>query len=449
MMANFWPRLWQTFNEVFARPGVRAAANNFRWLVAEKLARLMFTAIVGLWVARYLGPVRFGTLNYCMAWVTLFGVIPELGLEAVVKRHLISQPKEESAVLATTVMLRLAAVLVAGASLALVTWLFVDNAVERRLMAILGLLLFQPVWLSWDHWFQARLWARVSVLAQAGAYAIGALLRIAMILWHAPITAFAVVAVLESACAGMILIGLARNKGLRLEWRSASLTWCRDLLTQSWPLLLSGMAVLIYMRIDAVMLRNMAGEKAVGVYTAAVRLSEIGYFLPVAMASSLLPALLRQRATDRTNYEASFQRYYDLSAGCAYALALPMALMAPWIIQLAYGAAYREAAPVLAVHAWANLFVFIGVARGQFLVNEGLTGFYLAATAAGALTNIVLNLILIPRIGAIGAATATVVSQATAAWISSYLHPAARVAAASQTRALLLPINGWRYFLRP
>ena len=100
MMANSWSRLWQTFNEVLVRPGVRAAVNNFRWLVAEKLVRLMFTAIVGFWVARYLGPVRFGTLNYCMAWVALFGVIPELGLEAVVKRHLISHPKEESAVLA-------------------------------------------------------------------------------------------------------------------------------------------------------------------------------------------------------------------------------------------------------------------------------------------------------------------------------------------------------------
>ena len=90
----------------------------------------------------------------------------------------------------------------------------------------------------------------------------------------------------------------------------------------------------------------------------------------------------------------------------------------------------------------------LGVARSQFLVNERLTVFFLMATAAGALLNIALNYVLIPRIGAMGTAVATVTSYATAAWISSYLHPAVRPTAARQTRALLLPLTGWRYLRR-
>jgi PST family polysaccharide transporter len=196
------------------------------------------------------------------------------------------------------------------------------------------------------------------------------------------------------------------------------------------------------------MLRQMAGPAAVGVYAAAAKLSEVWYFLPMALASSLLPALLRARATDAETYRRRLQEYYDVSAACAYALSVPIALAASWIVRLAYGEAFAAAGPILAVHIWSSIFVFIGVARGQWLVNEGLQGFYLAATIAGAVANILLNLLLIPRWAGLGAAWATVVSYALAAWVSSYFHSGVREAAGMQTRALLILLRGWRYLGR-
>jgi len=183
----------------------------------------------------------------------------------------------------------------------------------------------------------------------------------------------------------------------------------------------------------------------VGVYAAAVKLSEIWYFLPTALATSLLPALLRSRAQDAAAYAARQQQYYDVSAAAAYVLSIPIALAAPWIVRLAYGGAFAAAGPILAVHIWASIFVFLGVARGQWLVNEGLQKFYLAATLAGAVVNVLLNLVLIPRWGGLGAAWATVASYALAAWLASYLHAAVRPTAAMQTRALLIPFRGWSY----
>ena len=125
-----------------------------------------------------------------------------------------------------------------------------------------------------------------------------------------------------------------------------------------------------------------------------------------------------------------------------------MALAAPWIVRLAYGADFAAAAPIVAVHIWSGVFVFLGVARGQWLVNEGLQRFYLAATVAGAIVNVLLNLALIPRWGGLGAAYATVVSYALAAWLASYFHREVRAVAAMQTRALLIPLRGWRYLRR-
>jgi PST family polysaccharide transporter len=206
--------------------------------------------------------------------------------------------------------------------------------------------------------------------------------------------------------------------------------------------------VIVYMKIDEVMLRQMAGPSAVGMYAAAVRISELWYFVPVALASSILPALLRSRERGMAFYHERLQQFFDLNAALAYGLAFPLALGSGWVARLAYGEAFAAAGPVLAVHIWASLFVFLGVARGQWLVNEGHTRFYFLATLVGAIANICLNLVLIPQQGAVGAAWATLIAYALAAWLTTFAGGQVRHIAWMQTRAILLPLFGWRYLFR-
>jgi PST family polysaccharide transporter len=292
---------------------------------------------------------------------------------------------------------------------------------------------------------QVHLHAKRATLVQLGALSVSSVVRMALVAVDASLAAFAwvIIAELVLCAAGYLLV--ARGLGLRFPVKALGGAATRRLLAESWPLMFANLAVIVYLRIDEVMLRHLAGPEAVGIYAAAVKISELWYFVPMALASSVLPALLRARDQDAGVYAARQQQYYDLSAGVAYALSVPTALAAPWIVRLAYGPAFADAGPILAVHIWASVFVFLGVARGQWLVNESLQKFYLAATVAGAAVNVLLNLILIPRWAGLGAAYATVVSYAMAAWLSSFFHPAIRATAAWQTRALLLPLTGWRY----
>ena len=151
----------------------------------------------------------------------------------------------------------------------------------------------------------------------------------------------------------------------------------------------------------------------------------------MALGSSLLPALLRARERGAAADATRLQQYYDLNAAVAYGLSVPMALAAPWVVAAAYGPEFAGSAPIVAIHIWSSVFVFLGVARGQWLVNEGLQKFYLAATMAGAVANVGLNLIFIPRWGGVGAAWATLISYAVAVWGASYTHPAVRATAAT------------------
>ena len=154
---------------------------NFSWLVAEKGVRLVLSVGVGFWVARYLGPERFGILNYGLALVGLVSLLAELGLENVVRRDLIRTPGRTTEWVATSAGLRLAGGVAAYGVLAIILWRGGMRDSERMLVAVLGLTLFQPAFMVADLWFQARLQARFTVWAQGLALAVGAGVRVALI----------------------------------------------------------------------------------------------------------------------------------------------------------------------------------------------------------------------------------------------------------------------------
>ena len=439
----------QQVAEVLAKPGFRKAAANLGWLFAERAGRFVLGTLVGLVVARYLGPERLGSLSYGVALVTLVGFVPALGLEAILKRELLKAPEKTVELLGSAGVLRLGAGAVGCAAVfgvARAGWGLAGD--EPRLLQALALLLFQPAFFLPELWLQTQLRAKAAAAGQLGALAVASGVRLWLIASAAPLTAFAWVLVGEMVLGAWGFQAVARRAGLRLSWRAARGATMRRLWTESWPLMFASFAVVIYMKIDEVMLRQLAGPAAVGVYAAAARLSEVWYFLPTALASSVLPALFRAKGSDAAEYARRQQLYYDASAEEAFGLSVPVALAAAWIVRVAYGAEFAAAGPILAVHIWSSVFVFIGVARGQWLVNEGLQKFYLAATAAGAVVNVGLNFVFIPRWGGLGAAWATVISYGLAGWLASYFHPAVRATAAMQTRALLIPLRGWRYLRR-
>ena len=439
----------QPLADVLAKPGFHKAAVNFGWLLAERAGRSVLGALVGLLVARYLGPEKLGSLAYCVALVTLLGFAPGLGLDAVVKREVLHAPDKTTEVLASSLVLRLMAGLFAYAAV----WIAARSGRgfagdEARLFTIIGLVMFQPALFLSDLWLQAQLRAKWATGVRLGALGVASALRLWLILAHASLAAFAWVIVAEMILSGIGFFSVARRSGLRFPISAARIATMKRLAGEAWPLMFTAFAIVVYLRIDEIMLRQMAGPAAVGVYAAAVKLSESWSFLPTALAASVLPALLRARQ-EAAAYQGRLQEYYDLSAAAAYGLSIVIAPAAPWIVRLAYGDAFAAAGPILAVHIWSSIFVFLGVARGQWLVNEGLQRFYLVATLGGAVLNILLNYLLIPRWGGLGAAVATVISYGLAAWLTSYFHPAVRATAAMQTRALLLPFTGWRYLRRP
>jgi len=204
---------------------------------------------------------------------------------------------------------------------------------------------------------------------------------------------------------------------------------------------------MIYMRIDQVMIKNMLGSKEVGYYAAAVKLSEAWYFIPMAITTSLFPAIINAKKQSEKLYYSRLQQLYDLMIWIAVAIALPTAFLSPWIIKIVYGKEYLPAASVLSISIWSGVFMFIGVASSKWFIVENNIHALLYRTISGAFTNVTLNILLIPIIGINGAAIATLISYCVYGYLSMAIYKQSRRNFMMATKSFNLLLSAKRLFL--
>jgi len=419
-------------------PGLRKVLGNTSWLMLDRVIRMGLGLVVGVWVARFLGPAQFGTLNFGVAFVALFATLTTLGLELIVLREVVLRPGDTHEILGTSFALRALGSIVAPAvAIGIVYMIQPDDPAARLMVTILSIgLLFQS-FDTIDSYFQSQVQSRLTVLAKNSAFLLMTALRVGLIRAHAPLWAFAAAVVAEQ---GLGAIGLM----IAYHWKVGSLTKWRftkgratTLLGQSWPVILSGMAIMVYMRVDMIMLKVMMGGQEAGIYAAATRVSEVWYFIPSAIVSSVWPAVLRAKSDPKLYYQR-IGRLFSTMSLLAILIGGVVVIVSRPIILFLYSDAYRAAAPVLAVHVWASVFVFLGVAQAPWdFAEEALKlGFY--RTLAGGVSNVLLNLYLIPHYGAMGAAIATVVSYALSSVFGNLFSAKTRPIFFMQARSLVL-----------
>ena len=211
-----------------------------------------------------------------------------------------------------------------------------------------------------------------------------------------------------------------------------------ELLKDSWPLILSGLVVSVYMKIDQIMIKEMIDTEAVGQYAAAVRISEAWYFIPMVIASSLFPAIINAKRISKDIYEARIQNLYSTIVWVTVVIVVPVFLFSDWIIGFTYGPEYNQAGRVLTIYALGGIFVSLGVVSGKWYLSEDLQVLSFWRTFYGMLINVLLNFLFIPEFGLIGAAFATLIGQAVAAFIFDVFHKKTRSQFRIKLKALFI-----------
>ena len=407
LIEKFAPAKWRW---IFSHGGFRRYFANTGWMFFGQMFSLLVSFFIGAWLARYLGPQNFGVLSFSMSFAGLFAFIASLGIDGILSRELVKFPEKQNELMGTSMGLKLI-----GGSVAILfsisaAFFFEHDPLIRLLIILFSLsFILQAIGVI-TTFFQANVWAKKVIKVQLLAMALSSVFKILAIIFGLGVTWITLIYVLDGVWGGWGLIVAYRKNGLRIrEWK---FNWklALGILTDAWPLMLSGAAMSVYMKIDQVMIGNMLGETKVGLYAAAVKISEIWYFIPIIICTSLFPAIVNAKMSDKASYKKRLHDLYWLMFFLATALAVPISILAKPIVTLIFGYRYLPAAGALQIHIWAGLGVFWGVALNQYLLSENRTLVNLVLTLSSAVLNVILNLYLIRSWGINGAAMATLIS---------------------------------------
>ncbi len=398
-----------TFNQKLS-PGLRQVIGNSAWLFSDRMLRMGVSLLVGVWVARYLGPEQFGLYNYAITFVALFSPLAQIGLDSIVVRDLTQNPSGKDETLGTAFGLKLVGgVLTLLLSIGLI---YLLHPKDNSICWLVGITAAGTIFQAFDtidFWFQSQVQSKYPVYAKNAAYLSVNLIKIILIQIKAPLIAFACAGLAEIALSAVGLVAVYRAKGQHLRAWQVNLPRAKKFLKESWLLILSGLTIYIYSKIDQVMLGFLVNKSELGFYSVAVKLSEIFDFLPILLSVSFLPKLTAVKENNQ-EYMKKFQIYFDLMLLLWLSVAIPVSLSSSFIVNLLYGKTYATSATILSIYVWSQFGSNFGVARGNFLLIEGKVKVSLYLSVIGAFVNIGLNLYLIPKFGAMGATTATLIT---------------------------------------
>lgn len=412
---------------------------NVFWLLADRGWRLILNiAVLGV-VARHLGVEEFGRLNYAASLAAIFATLATLGIEGIVVRELVRRPQDARTLLGTAAALRLVGGFIALLCVGLAGFSHRDGH-ELAVLAMLVAGGFVPQALEvTDLWFQKEIQSRCTAIARGVAALLGAGVKLKLVQMNAPLTWFAFALGLDLALAATALVWTYQQRGGRIsEWRFCRAT-ARQLLREALPLIGAGLLVAVYLRVEQVLVRELLGDGAAGVYFAAARLAEQWLVLPGLLVTSVYPLLVGSQSGDSPNHAGRMQQLFDALTLLGLLIALGVAAFGPWLVPLIFGEKYRAAVPVLLVLAWTAPVIFNGAARAQYFLLENLTFYHVPSALIGIAVNVSVGLWALPRFGPVGAAASALGGYVCSAFVTSWLFPPLRACARLQTRAFLLP----------
>ena len=398
------------------RGGLRGMVSGFLQSTMLRVLRIGINVVVTGLLARHLGSAGFGTLAASLALVSLLYSLAELGMGRLLVRELLRDGADKNEVLGSSFFTRVvASVILLGL---LVLYFVVCRPLHGGLLLVYGFVLLTHPVTDVLAWFEAERRLLTAAWCQFAGFALSMAAIIGGILWNAPLWFFALTFVIECVVTSIfLLLNYRRLGGSWKGWR-----WHRkrafDFLLESRYEMAAQLSLLMLLRVDTIMVEALRGETEVGYYSAAVRVSEVAYFLPMLLAGFILPPLMERKQRDQAEYQKGVADYFGLTVAIMLPVSLGIGLMSDWIVNLLFGQDFIAAKPMLVVHAWALVPFALGIARSQYLTMEKKLWANIPAVVAALIINLVLNWIWIPAHGGLGAAWATLIAYSVA-WVLS------------------------------
>lgn len=414
---------------------------NIFWAMTGKIVNMAGALLVGILVARYLGPSQYGLMNYVISYVALFTVISNFGLDDIEIRELSRQPEKKDFILGTCIRIRFCFALLAFLLIVVTLFIFKTDVFTTIMILVYALTLFTGCFNIIRNYFTSIVKNEYVVKSEISRTIIGACIKIVLLWIKAPLEFFIVATMFDTVLvASGYCISYKRTVGKMSNWRYDS-SIVPFYIREAFPLVLSGAAVIIYQRIDQVMIGNMIDKESVGYFATAGKFLDLILFLPMVLTQTITPLLVRAKESDVADYELKKRQFVSIIVWVSILLSTCVSLLAYWLINFTYGDKYLLAVPILQIMAFKTVGMALSSSSGQIIIMERIQKWAFIRNIIGCLVCVILNYVLIPQYGVIGSAWVTIFTVMFSGFLSNMLIPAYRKIFKIQVCALLL---GWR-----
>ena len=428
---------------------------NLFWAVTGKVVTLLGSLLVGIFVARYLGPEQYGLMNYVVSFVALFQVFASFGLDNIEIREE-SKCKETgekgrvpgaevNTILGTAFGLRLFFACITMLLVILTAWLFEADTFTKWMITLYSLSMIMNTFGVIRNYFTSIVWNEYIVKTEISRTIIGALIKVALLLLHAPLAWFIAATLFDTVLiAGGYLLSYRKKIASPRLW-TFDLPTVKYLIKESFPLLLSGAAVVVYQKIDQVMIGNMIDKANVGYYAVAESIAGLLIFIPTVMSNTIMPVLIQNYKVSKEQYLVKAQLFMDVTVWLCIIMCVVVSLLAPFVIRLLYGSQYAPSIILLQVCVFKVIGYAFAQATGIMIIIEGKQKYVVIRNIIGCICAIILNLLLLSRFGVLGAAVSSVITSVVVGYVAHALVPSYHQLYKMQTMSLL---KGWLNLFR-
>ncbi len=399
----------QYIQETWAHRGFQKYFQNTSWMFIGQLS-MIISFLINIWLARYFGAEKFGTINYVLAFVGIFSFIANFGIGDILIREIVKTPEKKDKLLSTAFVLLSISGLLGFIISSGVAIIYETNPLIRNLLILYSTIFIFSPFNTIAYYFQATLQSKRNAWAQMIGVTIVSTYKIYLILTGQGLIWMIFAFVLDYVVGAILYTINYIKSDIRFSIKNFDFNLSKTFFKSSFWLILAGATTYILLRIDQVMLKHYLHEEAVGLYSVAVRLSEVWYFIPEIIAASLFPAIINAKTIDRQLFKNRFKKLLYLLLFTAFMIAIPITIMSKYIIYFLYGIEYMSSVTILNIYVWSGLGMFIAIGINKYLIVENKLKSIFFYNILAVILNIILNMILIPKIGINGAAIATLIS---------------------------------------
>jgi len=417
---------------------------NLFWAMTGKIVNMAGSLLVGILVARYLGPSQYGLMNYVISYVTLFTIISNFGLDNIEIRELSRTPERKEYILGTCFRIRMFFATFAFILVILSLILFNANAFTSCMILLYSVTLYTGSFNIIRNYFTSIVKNEYVVKSEITRTIIGACIKVVLLWIKAPLeyfiaaTAFDTVLVASGYC-----FSYKKTIGKVSEWKYDK-TIVSYYIRESFPLVLSGAAVIIYQRIDQVMIGNMIDNASVGYFATAGKFLDLVLFLPMVLTQTVTPLLVKAKERNKEEYERKEQQFVSIVVWISILLSVVVSMSAYWLIYFTYGEKYLMAVPILQIMAFKTVGMALSSSSGQIIIMEHIQKWAFIRNIIGCIICVGLNFLLIPKYGVIGSAWVTIITVAFTGCFANIFIPPYHKIMKIQIHALL---TGWKDLL--